>query len=199
VRTRVGALTAAAVALAAIAALPIAAVIARGVAPGAGGTWSHLASTVLPDYAANTAFLVMAVGLGAGIGGTAAGWLVAQRRFPGSRAFEWALLLPLAMPAYVMAYAYTDVLQYAGPVQTALRGTFGWSRGDYWFPDVRTVGGAAVMFVFTLYPYVYLLARTAFVERSPALVEAGLPASRAAARATRDRRRHRARAHGDAR
>ncbi|MDH5286420.1 MAG: iron ABC transporter permease [Betaproteobacteria bacterium] len=171
-RTRVGALTAAAVALAAIAALPIAAVIARGVAPGAGGTWSHLASTVLPDYAANTAFLVMAVGLGAGIGGTAAGWLVAQRRFPGSRAFEWALLLPLAMPAYVMAYAYTDFLQYAGPVQTALRGTFGWSRGDYWFPDVRTVGGAAVMFVFTLYPYVYLLARTAFVERSPALVEA---------------------------
>jgi len=172
VRTRVGALTAAAVALAAVAALPIVAVVARGIAPGAGGTWAHLASTVLPDYAANTLFLVVAVGLGAGIGGTATGWLVAQRRFPGSRAFEWALLLPLAMPAYVMAYAYTDFLQYSGPVQSALREAFGWSRGDYWFPDVRTVGGAAVMFVFTLYPYVYLLARTAFVERSPALVEA---------------------------
>jgi len=172
VRSRPGALTAAAVALAAVAALPVVAVVARGIAPGAGATWAHLASTVLPDYVANTLLLVVAVGLGAGVGGTATAWLVAQRRFPGSRAFEWALLLPLAMPAYVMAYAYTDFLQYAGPVQTALRTAFGWSRGDYWFPDVRSVGGAAVMFIFTLYPYVYLLARTAFVERPPALVEA---------------------------
>ncbi|HEX4886246.1 MAG TPA: iron ABC transporter permease [Casimicrobiaceae bacterium] len=171
-RTRAGALTAAAVALAAVAALPVVAIVARGIAPEGGATWTHLASTVLPDYLANTLLLVVAVGLGAGIGGTATAWLVAQRRFPGSRVFEWALLLPLAMPAYVMAYAYTDFLQYAGPVQSLLRESFGWSRGDYWFPDVRTVGGAAVMFVFTLYPYVYLLARTAFVERSPALVEA---------------------------
>jgi iron(III) transport system permease protein len=172
VRTRFPALTAAAVALAAVAALPVVAVVARGVAPGAGATWSHLAATVLPDYVANTLLLVVAVGLGAGVGGTATAWLVAQRRFPGSQVFAWALLLPLAMPAYVMAYAYTDFLQYAGPVQTALREMFGWSRGDYWFPDVRTAAGAATMFVFTLYPYVYLLARTAFVERSPALVEA---------------------------
>ena len=76
------------------------------------------------------------------------------------------------MPSYVMAYAYTDFLQYAGPVQSALRDAFGWTRQDYWFPDVRTLPGAAAMFVFTLYPYVFLLARTAFLERSPALVEA---------------------------
>jgi iron(III) transport system permease protein len=166
------ALAALAVALAAIASLPILAVFVRAVAPGAGDTWSHLAQTVLPDYVANTLLLVVLVGIGAGIGGTATGWLIAQRRFPGSRVFGWALLLPLAMPAYVMAYAYTDALQYSGPVQTALRDAFGWSRGDYRFPEVRSVGGAAVMFVFTLYPYVYLLARTAFLERPPALIEA---------------------------
>ena len=76
------------------------------------------------------------------------------------------------MPAYVMAYAYTDFLQYAGPVQTSLREAFGWTREDYWFPEIRSVPGAAAMFVFTLYPYVFLLARTAFLERSPALIEA---------------------------
>jgi iron(III) transport system permease protein len=172
VKAPVGTLTAAAVVLAAVAALPIVAVVARGLAWDGGATWAHLASTVLPDYVANTLVLLVAVGLGAGLGGTATAWLVAQRRFPGSRVFEWALLLPLAMPAYVMAYAYTDFLQYAGPLQSALRSALGWERGDYWFPDVRTVGGAAVMFIFTLYPYVYLLARTAFVERSPSLVEA---------------------------
>jgi hypothetical protein len=101
-----------------------------------------------------TAALVVLVGAGVAIGGTAAGWLVACRSFPGSRFFAWALLLPLAMPAYVMAYAYTDFLQYAGPVQTALRETFGWSHDDYWFPEVRSLPGAAAMFVFTLYPYV---------------------------------------------
>ena len=165
-------LVVAAVVLAAIAVLPLLAVIARGVAPDAAQTWTHLAQTVLPDYIANTLLLVLLVGAGAGVGGTATAWLVAHRRFPGAALFDWALLLPLAMPAYVMAYAYTDFLQYAGPLQTMLRDAFGWSRGDYWFPDVRTVGGAAAMFVFSLYPYVYLLARTAFLERSPALVEA---------------------------
>ena len=165
-------LATAALGLAAIAALPVLAVIARGVAPDAAQTWTHLTETVLADYIANTLLLVLLVGAGAGVGGTATAWLIAHRRFPGAAVFDWALLLPLAMPAYVMAYAYTDFLQYAGPLQTALRDAFGWSRGDYWFPDVRTVGGAAAMFVFCLYPYVYLLARTAFVERSPALAEA---------------------------
>jgi iron(III) transport system permease protein len=166
------ALVACTVLFALLAALPVLAVLGRGVAFDAGSTWSHLAQTVLPRYVANTIALVLMVGLGVGIGGTVAGWLVARRRFPGSAFFAWALLLPLAMPAYVMAYAYTDFLQYAGPLQTALREAFGWTRDDYWFPDIRSVPGAAAMFVFTLYPYVFLLARTAFVERSPTLIEA---------------------------
>ncbi|HVE51287.1 MAG TPA: iron ABC transporter permease [Casimicrobiaceae bacterium] len=177
------ALAGGAVLLAAIAALPVVAVVARGIAPGAGDTWSHLASTLLPTYVANTLALFMLVGVGAGVGGTVTAWLIAHRRFPGSRLFDWALLLPLAMPTYVMAYAYTDFLQFAGPLQGWLRATLGWSRGDYWFPDVRTLGGAATMFVFSLYPYVYLLARTAFLERPPTLVEAAhtLGLSRASA------------------
>ena len=138
--------------LGALAVLPVAAIVGRGLAPGAGDTWAHLAATVLPRYVGNTLALIVLVGAGVAIGGTAAGWLVARRRFPGSAFFAWALLLPLAMPSYVMAYAYTDFLQYAGPVQTALRDAFGWSRADYWFPDVRSLEGAAVMFVFTLYP-----------------------------------------------
>jgi iron(III) transport system permease protein len=153
-------------------ALPVLSVVGRGLAFDAGDTWSHLAQTVLPRYVTNTIALVLMVGAGVGIGGTLTGWLVARRRFPGSGFFAWALLLPLAMPAYVMAYVYTDFLQYAGPLQTALRGLFGWTRSDYWFPDIRSLPGAAVMFVFTLYPYVYLLARTAFLERSPTLIEA---------------------------
>ena len=158
--------------LAACAALPVLAIVTRGLAPGTGATWAHLRGTVLGGYVANTLLLVLLVALGAAIGGTASGWLIARRRFPGSSFLEWALLLPLAMPSYVMAYAYTDFLQYAGPVQSALRALFDWSRQDYFFPDVRSLGGAATMFVFALYPYVYLLARTAFIERAPALMEA---------------------------
>ena len=165
-------LTACAAVLVLLGVLPVAAIVGRGLAFGAGDTWAHLAQTVLPRYVGNTLALVLLVGAGVAIGGTAAGWLVARHRFPGSRVFAWALLLPLAMPSYVMAYAYTDFLQYAGPAQSALRALFGWSRQDYWFPDVRTLPGAAAMFVFTLYPYVFLLARAAFLERPPALVEA---------------------------
>src|SRR5262245_2513659 len=148
-------LTACAIVLAALGVLPIAAIVGRALASGAGDTLSHLAQTVLPRYVGNTIALVALVGAGAAVGGTAAAYLVARHRFPGSRLFAWALLLPLAMPSYVMAYAYTDFLQYAGPVQTALRELFGWSRQDYWFPDVRTLPGAAAMFIFTLYPYVF--------------------------------------------
>ncbi len=168
-RNSLAALTAA---LALLAAVPVIAVVARGIVPGSGATWTHLTATVLPQFVVNTLLLVAIVGAGVAFGGTVSGWLVARRRFPGSAFFEWSLLLPLAMPSYVMAYAYTDFLDYAGPVQSALRAAFGWSRGDYWFPDVRSLPGAATMFVFALYPYVYLLARTAFVERPPALVEA---------------------------
>jgi iron(III) transport system permease protein len=104
--------------------------------------------------------------------GTGAAWLVALNDFPGRRIAEWALLLPMAMPAYVLAYTYTDFLQFVGPVQTGLRESFGWQKGDYWFPEVRSLGGAVVLFSCVLYPYVYLLARTAFLERAGGMIEA---------------------------
>jgi iron(III) transport system permease protein len=166
------ALVAATIVPALLAALPIAVVLAHVFLPGHADTWRHLASTVLPTYVGNTLVLFVCVGAGTAAIGTTAAWLVTTRAFPGSGVFAWALLLPLAMPAYVSAYAYTDFLEFAGPLQTSLRETFGWRRGDYWFPDIRSVGGAAAMLVFVLYPYVYLLARTAFLERSPSLAEA---------------------------
>jgi iron(III) transport system permease protein len=139
---------------------------------GASDTWEHLASTVLSEFVMNSLLLALLVGLGVAVIGTAIAWLTAMAEFPGRRIFEWALLLPLAMPAYVMAYVYTDLLQFVGPVQTALRETFGWRRGDYWFPEIRSLGGAAMMFACALYPYVYLLARTAFLERGCGTYEA---------------------------
>ena len=138
---------------------------------GTQGTWAHLASTVLPDYIVTTLWLCAGVGSGVVLLGVGAAWLVTRHQFPGRAAFEWALVLPLAMPAYVMAYTYTDLLQYVGPVQTALREAFAWRRADYWFPDVRSTGGAVLMFSLVLYPYVYLLARTAFLERGGAMIE----------------------------
>jgi iron(III) transport system permease protein len=137
---------------------------------GALQTWAHLAGTVLPAYAWQSLWLVFWVGLGVAGLGVATALLVALFRFPGRRFFEWALLLPLAMPAYVMAYAYTDALQFSGPVQSALRASFGW-RGALW-PDIRSLGGAAPLFVLCLYPYVYLLTRAALADRAVQLMEA---------------------------
>jgi iron(III) transport system permease protein len=172
VRSGSPALVATACTLSALAALPVVAVVMTGLAPGPAGTWAHLGATVLPGYLGNTLLLVALVGAGVAFGGTVSAWLVTSRRFPGSGFFEWALLLPLSMPAYVMAYAYTDWLEFAGPVQTALRNALHWSRDDYWFPEIRSIGGAAAMFIVVLYPYVYLLARTAFIERPASLIEA---------------------------
>ncbi len=94
--------------------------------------------------------------------GVPAAWFIARCQFPLSRFFQWALLLPLAMPAYIVAYVYTDLFDYAGPIQTSLRSAFGWqSPHDYYFPEVRTLGGAAVMLALVLFPYIYLLARSA--------------------------------------
>lgn len=130
----------------------------------------EMGATVLPDYALTSLALCIAVGLGAATVGTAAAAAVTLFDFPGRRAFEWALLLPLAMPAYVVAYAYTDFLQFSGPLQTWLRGQFG-LEGRV-FPEVRNLGGAVGVFVFSLYPYVYLLVRTALAERAAQLMEA---------------------------
>lgn len=127
---------------------------------------SHLADTVLLKYVTNTAGLVLLVGIGTFTIGTSTAWLVTMAEFPGRRIFEIALVLPLAFPAYVLAYAYTHVLDHPGIVQTTLRDMTGWGPRDYWFPEIRSLGGAAVMLTLVLYPYVYLLARAAFVSQS---------------------------------
>jgi iron(III) transport system permease protein len=149
---------------------PIAAVVFNVFLPSQ-TTWSHLVSTVLPDYIWNTLLLVLLVALGVIFFGVTAAWLVTAYRFPGQCVLEWALVLPLAMPAYVMAYAYTDWLQAAGPVQTMLRDITGWQVREYWFPEIRSLPGAAAMLSFTLYPYVFLLARAAFLEQSRTTIE----------------------------
>mgnify|MGYP003713864723 CR=1 FL=1 len=153
-----------------IVALPILVVLGHIVMP-TEGVWQHLASTVLPRYLSNTFWLVLWVGLGTLVIGTGTAWLVVMCRFPGKRLFEWALLLPLAVPTYVIAYAYTDFLQVAGPLQSLLREWFHWQVGDYYFPNVRSLGGAATLITFVLYPYVYMLARLAFQAQGRAVLE----------------------------
>jgi iron(III) transport system permease protein len=129
--------------------------------------WPHLLSTVLPRYLGTTLYLMLGVGVLTAVVGTGAAWLVTMYRFPGVRWLEHALLFPLAIPAYVGAYALVDFLQYAGPVQTGLRDAMGWqSARDYWFFEVRSEEMAIVVLGFALYPYVYLLARAAFRECS---------------------------------
>lgn len=156
--------------VAALICVPVIAVFLNLLIPRA-DTWRHLAGTVLPDYVINTALLAALVGFGVIVLGVGCAWLTSMCRFPLVRFFAWALLLPLAMPAYVMAYVYTDFLQFAGPLQGALRAAFGWKAGDYLFPDVRSLGGAAFVLSFVLYPYVYLLARAAFLEQSASALE----------------------------
>ncbi|MFT4519818.1 MAG: iron(III) transport system permease protein [Halioglobus sp.] len=134
--------------------------------------WQHLRETVLADYIVSSALLMIGVGLGTFVLGVSAAWLTAMCEFPGRRFFSWALLLPMAMPAYIIAYTYTGLLDYPGPIQTALRETFGWNHGDYWFPQIRSLGGAVCMLSLVLYPYVYLLVRVALVEQSTAVLEA---------------------------
>ena len=146
----------------------------------AGAILREMASTVLPGYVWTTLWLALWVGLGAAVVGTAAAAVVTLFEFPGRRMFEWLLLLPLAMPAYVTAYAYTDFLQFSGPLQVGLREAFG-LEGRL-LPEVRSLWGAIWVFLFSLYPYVYLLARTALGERAAHLMEAarllGAPLSR---------------------
>lgn len=158
--------------MATLLALPIAGLVAGAFAPGVAGVWSHLAQSVLPRYVANSVVLVVSVGAGVAVVGAACAWLTAAFDFPGRRWLAWALVLPLAMPAYVVAYAYTDFLQFSGPVQTWLRELTGWRAREYWFPEVRSLPGAACLLVLVLFPYVYLPVRAAFIERSPNLMHA---------------------------
>ncbi len=133
--------------------------------------WQHLLDTLLTDYILNSFLLMIGVGLGTFILGVSSAWVVTSYEFPGRRWLQWGLLLPLAVPAYIIAYTYTGLLDFAGPVQTNLRELFGWQYGDYWFPNVRSLPGAILMFSLVLYPYVYLIVRSSFLEQSRAVLE----------------------------
>lgn len=151
--------------------MPILAVVWFALTP-TENIWPHLISTTLPRYLSNTFVLMLSVGAITAVVGTGTAWLVVMYRFPGRAVLQWTLLMPLAVPAYVGAYALVDFLEYAGPVQTALRDAFGWtSPRDYWFPAIRTREAAIVVLSAALYPYVYLLARAAFREQSGAAFE----------------------------
>lgn len=168
----VGPWTVGVLAIASLIAAPIL-VVLSSIFANEGEVWQHLASTVLPTYIFNSLALMVGVSIGVLAIGVGTAWLVSMCRFPGQAIFEWALLLPLAAPAYLLAYTYTEVLDYFGPVQTTLRHLFGWQRAtDYWFPEVRSLGGAIVLLSLVLYPYVYLLARVTFLEQSTITLEA---------------------------
>jgi iron(III) transport system permease protein len=154
-------------------ALPILGIFAALLMPSeqSGGVLAHLASTVMPAYAGTTLVLAIGVALGVASMGIITAWLVSTCDFPGKKIYEWALILPLAMPTYVMAYAYTDFFQYSGPVQSLLRDLLGVQQLP-WFPEPRSLWGAICVLSLALYPYVYLLCRTAFLERSPRMLDA---------------------------
>ncbi|WP_421240738.1 ABC transporter permease [Aeromonas enteropelogenes] len=136
-----------------------------------GDLFRHLADTVLPAYLGNTLGLVIGVVLLSLLFGVPTAWLVAMCQVPGRRALQWALMLPMAMPSYIVAYVYTDLLDYSGPLQAELRTLFDWqSPADYWFPAIRSLGGAAWVLALVLFPYVYLLTRASFLEQSVSLI-----------------------------
>ena len=133
--------------------------------------WTHIAETLLSEYIINSLILMFGVSIGTLLIGVSTAWLITQYDFFGSRILHWALLLPLAMPAYIIAYTYTGLLDFAGPVQEILRPLFGMAFMRDWFPEIRSLGGAILMFSLVLYPYVYLLARSAFASNSQAIID----------------------------
>jgi iron(III) transport system permease protein len=136
-----------------------------------GDLFRHLADTVLLDYLGNTLGLVVGVVLLSLLFGVPTAWLVAMCQVPGRQALQWALMLPMAIPSYIVAYVYTDLLDYSGPLQAGLRALFGLnSSADYWFPAIRSLGGAAWVLALVLFPYVYLLTRASFLEQSVSLI-----------------------------
>jgi iron(III) transport system permease protein len=157
--------------LAAVMALPLATVAWLSLTAAA-GVWPQLARTVLPATLVDTALVLAGVGALTLAFGAATAWLVTMCRFPGRALLDRLLVLPLAIPTYIVAYAYGELLDYAGPVQGALRALFGWqSVRDYWFPDIRSTGGAILVLSAALYPYVYLSARASFVQQSVCVLE----------------------------
>ena len=136
-----------------------------------GENWQHLKDTVLPEYLGNSMLLTFGVGSVTLLIGVSTAWLTAMCRFPGKNLFVWLLLLPMAMPAYIVAYTYTGMLDFAGPVQTTIRDWTGWRYQDYYFPQIRSMAGAITMLSLVLYPYVYLLGRSTFLEQSAGVME----------------------------
>lgn len=150
---------------------PVVAIVVTATGDSA-GLWSHLAETVLPRYVLNTITLMMSVGALSLIFGVSSAWIIFRFDFIGRRHIQWILLLPAAIPGYLIAYTYTDFLEYAGPVQVLLRDLMGWqSARDYWFPEIRSMSGAALVLGAVLYPYVYVMARTAFLLTPASLFE----------------------------
>ena len=140
-----------------------------------GGLWVHLVDTVLATYVTNTLLLMGGVGSVAIVFGVSSAWVISRYDFAGRDMLEWMLLLPAAIPAYIIAYCYTDFFEYAGPVQSALRAAFGWqSPRDYFFPEIRSVGGAVLVMASVLYPYIYMVTRIAFRLTPASLFEIAL-------------------------
>jgi len=160
-----------AVSVAAVILLPIIAVVVLAALPDE-NIWPHLFATVLPGYITATLGLMAGVGLITLFVGTGTAWLVTMYSFPGRGVFQWLLLVPLAMPTYIIAYTYVDVFDYSGVIQTMLRQAFGWQNArEYWFPEIRSLGGAIFVMSFVLYPYVYLTTRAAFEQQSFSMIE----------------------------
>lgn len=159
-----------AILVAAVLALPILVVLIN-VLISDGDVWTHLYQTVLAEYVSNSLLLMLGVGAGVLLIGVPCAWFTSMYEFPGRTFLSWALLLPMAFPAYIIAYTYTGILDFAGPVQTLIRELTGWRYGEYWFFEVRSLGGAMVMLTLVLYPYVYLMSRAAFLEQSENIME----------------------------
>ncbi len=170
-RRRLPSWTGLALPVALLVASPLLAVVLAAMVP-PGEVWRHIVATTLPEMLRNSLALGALVAAMTASAGAVSAWLVTACRFPGRRVLEVALLLPMAMPAYVCGYAYTWLLDVAGPVQTGLRDLTGLGWGQYWFPEIRTLPGAALMLGMVLYPYVYLLCRAAFLQQSVCLLEA---------------------------
>lgn len=163
-----------------IALAPLIAITVIALQP-SGDTWPHLIANVLPGAVRRTVGLMLGVGVLTLVIGTGTAWLVTMYRFPGRRYFQWLLLLPLAMPTYIIAYCYLELFDYSGVVQTGLRDLFGWRNAqDYWFPDIRTLSGAIFVMSAVLYPYVYITARASFIAQSICVLEASRTLGRTA-------------------
>lgn len=134
--------------------------------------WTHLVSTVLSDYISNSLLLITGVSIGVILVGVTLAWIITMCSFPGQKIFEWAAVLPFSIPAYLLAYIYTDFLGITGSFQTALRSLMNWGVQDYMFPEIRSIWGAIIIMILAFYPYVYMLARSAFLNQSVSLFEA---------------------------